>query len=224
MVLGAPSAESIHQQEIKQEISFVPILQLYNPNKELKISADASSYRLGSILLKKHEGTWAPVACAFRALTNTEQRYAQVEKEALALTWACERFRDFITGLHFKLETDHKPPVSLLGGQALDTLPPRIQRFRMRLMGYVYNATHVPGKSLTSANTLSRAQLKDSRITDGDSLMEETNVYADTVITSLPDSETYLSELRDQLRADSVCTQVMDICLQARIKCVIANV
>ena len=67
---------------------------------------------------------------------NTELRYAQVEKEALALTWACERFRDVITGLHFELETDHNPLVSLLGGQALDMLPPRIQRFRMRLMRY----------------------------------------------------------------------------------------
>lgn len=69
----------------------------------------------------------------------------QVEKEALALTWACERFRDFIIVLHFELETDHKPLVSLLGGQALDTLPPKIQRFRMGLMRYRYTITHVPG-------------------------------------------------------------------------------
>lgn len=169
---------------LKQEISAAPILQLYDQNKELKISADAS-----------------------RALTNTEQRYAQVEKEALALTWACERFRDFITGLHCELETYHKPLVSLLGGQALDTLPPRIQRFRMRLKRYGYHVTHVPGKSLTTADALSWVPLKDGGTTDGDSLMEETNIYVDSVITSLPASETYLSELRDQLRADSVCAQ-----------------
>jgi hypothetical protein len=57
-----------------------------------------------------------------------------VEKEALGLTWACKRFRDFLIGKQFCMETDHKPLLSLLGAQALDLLPPRIQRFRMRLI------------------------------------------------------------------------------------------
>lgn len=104
-------------------------------------------------------------------LTSTEQRYAQVEKEALALTWACERFSDFIIGLHFELETDHKPLVSLLGGQALDSLPPRIQRFRMGLMRYRYTIMHVPEKSLTTADMLSQAPLKNGE-TDGDGLKQ----------------------------------------------------
>lgn len=60
----------------------------------------------------------------------------------LTLTWAYERFSDFIVGLHFELETDHKPLVCLLGGQAVDSLPPQIQRFRMRLMRYSYTITH----------------------------------------------------------------------------------
>lgn len=195
---------------LKQELASTPVLQLYDPNKELKISADALSYGLGSVLLQKCRETWVPVAYASRALTSTEQRYAQVEKEALALTWACERFSDFITGLHFELETDHKPLVS---SQALDSLPPRIQRFRMRLMRYRYAIRHVPGKSLTTADTLSRAPLKNGE-TDGDGLMEETNIYVDSVIASLPASKTYLSELREQLSADSVCAEVMKYCIE----------
>ena len=153
------------------------------------------------------------MACSSRALTSTEQRYAQVEKEALALTWACERFSDFIIGLHFELETDHKSLSSLLGGQALDSLPPRIQRFRMRLMRYRYTIIHVPGKSLTTADTLSRAPLKDGA-TDEEGLMEETNIYVDSVMEILPASEAYLSELRKQLSADSVSAEVMKYCIE----------
>ena len=67
-------------------------------------------------------------------LTETEKRYAQIEKEALAVTWACEKFRRFILGLHFRLETDHRPLVSLLGNKSIDQLSPRLQRFCMRLM------------------------------------------------------------------------------------------
>ena len=100
-----------------------------------------------------------PVVYVSRSLTPTERRYAQIEKEALALTWACTRFRDYLIGITFTLETDHKPLISLLGtAQLLDQLPPRIQRMKMRLMGFSYTIIHVHGKKLYTADTLSRGQ------------------------------------------------------------------
>lgn len=199
---------------LKHELSTAPVLQLYDPNSPLKISADASSYGLGAVLLQKKAEAWLPVAYASRSLTDTEQRYAQLEKEALALTWACERFSDFILGVHFELETDHKPLVSLLGGQALDALPPRIQRFRMRLMRYSYTIFHTPGKSLTSADTLSRAPLTNAVTSSDNDLMEDTNIYVEAVLEHLPTSDRYLTELRKQLQGDSVCAQVMKYCVE----------
>lgn len=115
--------------QLKNDLTSPPVLTLYDPNKELKMSADASSYGLSAVLLQKEGELWRLVAYASRPLTETEQRYAQVEKEAQGLTWGCERFRDFLIGSHFSLETDHKPLVSLLGHQALTELPPRIQWF-----------------------------------------------------------------------------------------------
>ncbi len=43
------------------------------------------------------------------AMSSTERNYAQIEKEALATTWACEKFHDYILGTKFQIESDHKP-------------------------------------------------------------------------------------------------------------------
>lgn len=64
-------------EEIKRGLSTPPGLALYDPRKETTVSADASSYGLGAVLLQKQEdGQVKPVAYASRALTSTEQRYA----------------------------------------------------------------------------------------------------------------------------------------------------
>ncbi|KAJ8355042.1 hypothetical protein SKAU_G00226090 [Synaphobranchus kaupii] len=198
--------------QLKTELSSTPVLTLYNPNSALKISADASSFGLEAVLLQKSDAMWSPVAYASRSMTPTEQRYAQVEKEALAATWACERFSCFILGRPFELETDHKPLVSLLGGKALDDLPPRIQRFRMRLMRYNYTVNHVPGKSLWTADTLSRAPRRAARAHTDTSLLEDTNIYVDSVISNIPVSGDYLSSLHEHLEADSTCSALMEYC------------
>ena len=179
---------------------------------DTKVTADASSYGLGGVLLQKWDSEWRPVAYASRSLSPTEQRYAQVEKEALGLTWACERFRDFLLGKHFCLETDHKPLLSLLGAQALDLLPPRIQRFRMRLMRYSYDIVHVPGKSLWTADTLSRSPVQKQMTANDTELMESTNIYVDCIVNNLPVSPTFMDTLKAQLEADSVCSRVMKMC------------
>ena len=99
---------------------------------------------------------------ALRCLTPTERRYALIEKEALAAAWSCTKFHDYLIRITFRLETDHKPLVTLLGtAKSFDELPPRIQRMKMKLMRFSYNIVHVPGKELYTAQTLSRAPVTE---------------------------------------------------------------
>ena len=121
-------------------------------------TTDASSYGLGAVMTQKQkDGNWKPVVFISRALTTTERRYAQIEKEALATTWACERLADYLIGKRFHVETDHKPLVPILGSKNLEEMSPRIQRLGMRLLRFDFTVSHVPGKSLITADALSRA-------------------------------------------------------------------
>ena len=136
-------------QNIKTELTQPSILALYNPKVETKISADASSHGLGAILLQLNESAWQPVAYALRALTDTELCYVQIEKEAFAVAWSCERFSNYIVGKHVQIETDHKWLVPLLSCKPLENLPLRVVKFRLWKMRFDYSISHVPGSYCT---------------------------------------------------------------------------
>ena len=85
-----------------------------------------------------------PIAFASRSLNETECRYAQREKEALAITWACERFSEYILGKEIELESDYKPLVPLLGSKHMDSLLPWVLHFTLYLMRFQCNIKHVP--------------------------------------------------------------------------------
>ena len=203
-------AQSKAFSQVKQELAKPTTLALYDPEARTRISADASSYGLGAVLLQQVGTDWKPIAYASRSMTNTEQRNAQIEKEALATTWACEKFADYILGKHIEIETDHKPLVPLLGTKRLDSLPPRVLRFRLRLERFDYSIEHVPGKNLHTADTLSRAP---SASTKSDSTLEElAELHMEACIAHLPASKDRLDTYRRAQTADHTCSLLIKYC------------
>ena len=109
---------------VKMESTKPTVLALYDPIAETLLSADALSNGLSAVL-QKFKAEWRPVVFASRSMSETK---------ALAITWACDKFSVYILGKQFTVETDHKPLVPLMSSKQLDCLPPRILRFRLRLM------------------------------------------------------------------------------------------
>lgn len=198
---------------VKQELTKPTVLTLYDPNADTKVSADASSHGLGAVLLQKVEEVWKPVAYASRSMSDTEKRYAQIEKEALATTWACEKFSMFILGKHIEIETDHKPLVPLLGVKHLDTLPPRVLRFRLRLDRFNYTISHVPGKELYTADTLSRAPIPTGTPEDDHTTLQElAELCVLGTIENLPANNQRLNIYRKEQTIDPVCKTLFKYC------------
>jgi hypothetical protein len=201
--------------KIKKALTSAPILTLYVPNKATKIAADASSYGLGAVVLQEEEpDTWKPVSFISRSMTTTEARYAQIEKEALAVTWACERSSNYIIGKPITFETDHKPLVPLLTSHTIDKLPPRLQRYKMRLMRFhIKDVRHVPGKLHYTADTLSR-KIPESTVQLQPTVEENAmNAYVLSVIDALPASNPRLKEIEQAQDEDEVCKEVKKYCM-----------
>ena len=98
----------IHEEafgKIKKLVSEAPVLRYYDPNKSLVIQCDASEKGMGAALLQEGQ----PLAYISRALTDTETRYAQIEKELLAIVYACERFHQYTFGRQITVLADHRP-------------------------------------------------------------------------------------------------------------------
>lgn len=160
--------------------------------------------------MQQSDSTWKPVAYASRSLTDTEKRYAQIEKEALASTWACEKFSTYILGKKFLIQTDHKPLVPLLGTKHLDSLPPRVLRFRLRLARFDYSIVHVPGKLLYTADALSRSP--STSVQNDSQLQEEAEEIMEVSVMHLPASTERIDAYRKAQSEDSVCSAVSDYC------------
>ena len=79
--------------EAKEKLVSAPILAHYDPSKKLKLAADASAYGIGTVLSHIFtNGCERPIAYASRTLSKAEQRYAQIDKEALGLIFGVRHF------------------------------------------------------------------------------------------------------------------------------------
>lgn len=157
-----------------------PVLVIFDPRRDTKITSDASQNGIGSALTQRHGESWKPVAYAWRVLSETQERYSQIDKEAMAGVFGCERFHHFVYGRHVILETDHRPLIAI-SHKAIGEMPPRLQRFFLRLLKYDFRLQFIPGKRLVLADMLSRAPVSRPDTEDND----DVEVHAVQVLASL---------------------------------------
>ena len=96
-------------QSAKELVSKATLLVHYDPMKPVKVYCDASSVGVGACLMHVEKGVEQPIMYASRNLSQAETKYAQIEREALAIIFAVKKFHQYLYGRQFVLVTiiDH---------------------------------------------------------------------------------------------------------------------
>ena len=84
---------------VKEMITSEQVLTHYDPSLPLRLACDVYPAGIGTVLsYVMNDGTEGPIAFASRTLTKTEQGYAQIDKEALAIIWGVKTFHVYLFG------------------------------------------------------------------------------------------------------------------------------
>ena len=139
-------------------------------------------------------------------LTETEKRYSQIEKEALAMVFGTIKFRSYLLGKSdVTAITDHKPLESIFK-KDINKAPKRIQRMRLALQPYKLNVQYRKGKSLLISDHLSRSPLPQI-----DTKADKFNLSSFDVFTVQRENDIRESiELNSNARCHNITSKTLD--------------
>ena len=150
------------------------VLVHYNPELPIKLAGEVSAYSRGAIISHvMPDNTERPIAFASRTLLPSEQKYSQVEKEALSLIFGAMKFHVYLYGRKFTLVTYHCPLLTILGPNK--GIPPmvaaRLQRWAIKLSAYTYDIEFRRTTEHSNADGLSRLPLNQVTVDDHSPLL-----------------------------------------------------
>ena len=104
-----------------------------------------------------------PVYFASKSLTAAQKNYVAIELEALAVSWAVQKFHHYLYGTLFTLQTDQKPLQAILS-KSLVKATPRMQRLLLPTIPYDMAVEYIKGETNFIADCLSRAPVAKDTI------------------------------------------------------------
>ena len=174
-------------------------LRYYDRNLLVTVQVDASLRGLGACLIQKHKGKDQPIAFASKSLTDVEMRYANIERELLAIVFACQRFSTYLLGRSFVAESDHKP-LDMIAMKNLANAPPRLQRMLLELQRYDVTIKYRPGKEMQLADALSCCPARASQ-----------EIKLDMRVDYIAFTKPWIEKLKDSTQRDPILATVYQL-------------
>ena len=150
--------EEEHQkafEELKEKITSQPVLALPKREEKFRVETDVSEHAIGGVLSQEQEGKWKPIAFLSRMIQLAERNYEIYNKKLLAIVEALAKWRQYLLDAAetFEIWTDHE---NLKYFREPHKLNRRQARWYLKLQDYNFILRHIPGKTNTKADILSR--------------------------------------------------------------------
>lgn len=191
----------------------------FNVDCETTIYTDASPSALGAVLVQRQKDEDSGdmrnrvIACASKTLTDTERRYPQTQKEALAIVWGVEKFNYFLLGRKFEIFTDHQPLEFIFSrSKASDKRSlSRAESWALRLSMYDFKMRYVPTKK-NIADPLSRmCEQEDTAFNEDDAPHEIATIERNPSVHSIGDNSLTITaeEIKTETQKDETLQKVI---------------
>ena len=177
------------------------LLRYYDRNLPVTAQADASLRGLGACLIQKHKGEDQPIAFTSKSLTDAETRYANIERELLAIVFACQHFSTYLLGRSFIADSDHKP-LEMTAMKNFANAPPHLQRMLLELQRYDVTK-YRPGKEMQLADALSRCLMRGSQ-----------EIKLDMRVDYIAFRKPWIEKLKDSTQRDPILATVYQLTQQ----------
>ena len=137
--------EELALQQLKRALTSDTVMAYFNPTWGTELLVDASPVGVAAVLTQRSGDDMRVISYGSRALTPVEQRYSQIEREALAIVFGCEKYHLYLLGSPFTVYTDHRPLIPMFSNPH-SSPPARIERWVLRLQQYDMTVIYRPGK------------------------------------------------------------------------------
>ena len=138
---------------LRDALLHAPVLHNPDFSKPFILQTDASNTGIGAVLSQDFDGQDHPILFISRKLQLPEQKFATVEKEALAVKWAVGTLQYYLTDNPFTLVVDHEP---LCWMTRMKDHNHRVLRWYISLLPFRFSIQHRAGREHLNADYMSR--------------------------------------------------------------------
>lgn len=176
---------------LKRAFTTAPILRIPDEDAPFRLETDASNFATGAVLsqLDPNDQLWHPCAFYSKSFNAAERNYEIYDKEMLAIIRALMEYRQYLEGhpVPVQIWSDH---LNLTYYKSAQKLTRRQARWALVLTRFRFELHHKPGKSMMTADPLSRRSDHEEGVIDDnkDQILLKPSYFAVAAIDSSHDA------------------------------------